>query len=96
MNKTIISLLISTTIMAGEAPTPPNQKVDIQPVTVAADHPSEKGITKEQWMKKAAERFEKADADHDGVVTREEMKAFIGGERKEKHGDKKEFGKEEK
>ena len=37
---------------------------------------SEKGITLDQWLAKATEAFGKADADADGLVTREELHKF--------------------
>jgi hypothetical protein len=81
--KNIIIALLTTSIMAiaAEAPQqPPKEQI------------GDKGITKEQWMERAAARFEKADANHDGVVTRDEMKAFAKEERanhEEKREDRK-------
>ena len=67
MNKIIIALLATTSLaMAAEGQEPQHRRWDVD---------GDKALTKEEWLARAAARFDTLDTNKDGKVTRDEGKA---------------------
>ena len=70
-----------------------------QPPVAQWDVDGDKALTKEEWLARAAHRFDMLDTNKDGKVTREEAEAGLKAlheKRKEKHEDRREERKEER
>ena len=53
------------------------------PAASAAAPPAIKGVTRQAYLDQAAQRFDSMDANHDGILTREERKAHSSKPAKE-------------